>query len=592
MGNTYDERTWIIVWAVGQGSALLLLHEWVKAVDQPDQLLWLIWPIYALAVWLPTSLQVLARHRREPALWRILAGFAAALATMAVHDGWTVFEPDTTDRGYWSGSAFILGLTTAACWFILLPFAQYRLQQGRWGADYAFLFSASWRNALQLSSAAGFAGVFWILLALWAALFNLLGVHFFADLFTSRRFAYPVTALVFGLGLSLYQMRETAILGVYHAALNILGWLLPLAAVLAVGFLAALPFTGLQPLWKTGHATALMLGLQGFVLFLFNAAWQDGTGEPLPPRWLRRPLAWAIALLPVYAALCAYSLGLRVSQYGWSGERVWAALLVFIIGFYGLGYARAALDRGEPWMAWVARVNVAAALILVTLLFATATPLLDPERIGVASQVGRLLSGKVKPAEFDYHYLRFDTGRPGTKALQRLTELDGTPEAGEIRQKAVAAQKQKNKYRGQDEDDLRTDWTPEEISARVHVYPAGAKAEESFLRFLTRKINAAPDSFPCLKGNSGHCILLVLDLNGDGAAEQVMVSSSYAYAPDNIFQWQGEAWSSIGQLTLRGSDHLNMEDLDRDLATGKLRVLEPEWRDVEIGGRRYGVVMR
>lgn len=581
MQNPTAERIWILAWAAGQGLALLLLHEGVKALAPAERLFWLIGPLYALALWLPLSLQLLVRHRHEPALWRLLGGFGAVLVSMAAHEGWYVFQPEGHSH-YWVGSAIVFCLTVTVGWFVLLPFAQFRLEQGRWRADYPFLFAISWRNALQLAGALGFAGVFWLLLWLWAALFDLLGVKAFVRLFTDPRFAYFATALAFGLGFSLYRLGETAILGVYRASLHLLGWLLPLVALLAVGFLAALAFTGLHPLWKTGHATALMLALQGCVLFLFNAAWQDGTGEPPTPRWLRRPLAWAIALLPVYGGLCAYSLGLRVAQYGWSGDRVWAALLVFMAGFYGLGYARAALRRGGPWMAGVAKINVAAALTLVVLLFATATPLLDPERIGVASQVRRLLAGRVEPAEFDFHYLRFQSGRLGDAALRRLAELEGK-EAEPIRRMAAAALAEKDYFGSR--AGTRADWTPEEVAARLRVYPDGVKAEESFLRFLAGKLNSEP--YFCLEaGDKLRCLLLVVDLNGDGDPEQVILQ------PPNlsqIYQRRNGDWSYAGSLALADGPYPMEYELERDLMEGKLRIMTPEWRELEIGARRYRV---
>lgn len=582
MDTTTNEKFWIIAWAAVQGVALLLLHSWSALLDEPAHVFWLLWPSYTVAAWLPLSMQLLAQHRREVYLWRLLGAFIAALAVMSAYKGWVAWTPNMAESSYWSGSAAVFGLTAATLWFVLLPFAQMRLHNGVWKADYPFLFAAAWRNIMQLASAVAFTGVLWLLLWLWAGLFAVLGVKFFAALFSSRFFVYPVSSIAFGLGLFLYRSHETAMHGIYCTLLRIMGWLLPLAALLAVCFLTALPFTGLQPLWKTGHAGALLLTLQGFLLLLFNAAWQDGGGEPLPPRWLRRPLAWAIALLPLYAGLNAYSLGLRIAQYGWSGERVWAALLIFICGFYGLGYAYAALRRSAVWMAGVAQVNIAGALLLAGLLAATATPLLAPERIGVASQVGRLLSEKVKADAFDYRYLRFDAGRYGTAALERLAALDGHPQAAEIRKRAAAAQTQKIRYG----ENTRADWTAEEIAAQIAVYPQGAMTEPSFLPFLAAKANAEPWSYDCLQRNKRACLLLVVDMNDDGNTEHILIANAYS---GEIYRRNGKDWSRVGDLILQSGDSSDFEAMKRDLASGKLHVLEPEWRDIEIGARRYGM---
>lgn len=578
-----EEHTRILSIAAAQGVALLVLHESVRALDSPPQWFWLLWPLYAWVVWLVPLLQLLVAYWRDKALWQVLAGFAAVFAAMAGYKGWAAWVPGRHGTSDWTADAAVLGVCATAFAFILLPFIQQRLRLVRWGADYPSLFADSWRNALRLCSAAGFAAAFWLLLGLCAALFKILNVAFFADLFTHPRFVYPASALMFGLGLSLYQMREAAILGIYRASLNLLGWLLPLAAALAVGFLAALPFTGLQPLWKTGHATALMLGLQGAMLFLFNAAWQDGTGEPLPPRWLRRPLGFAVASLPVYAGLCAYALGLRVGQHGWSGERVWAALLVFVFSLYGLGYAIAALRQSAVWMSGVDKVNTAVALAVAVLLAATATPLLDPDRIGVASQVARLLSGQTLAESFDYQYLRFETGRLGAEALERLAKLDKHPQASVIREKALAVQKQA--YKIWHPEKTRPDvWTADEIKTRLRFYPAGTRADESFFPVFAARANARGVSMHCLRPD-GVCDVVAMDLDGDGAVEYAVVYSEYEL---EIFQHGKGGWESAGFLHPIPGIEYKREEIGPALAQGRFKTLPPRWPDLDIAGRRYG----
>jgi hypothetical protein len=585
MHTASNEKYWIASCAAAQGVALLLLHQWCFWITDPARYFWLLWPLYTVAIWLPLNIQLLVEYRRTAQAWHIIIGFASVLAVMGAYKGWAAWTPGLSESNYWNGSAALSCLTVAALWFVLLPFAQLRLQRGNWNSDYAFLFASAWRNGLQLASALAFTGGLWLLLWLWAGLFAVLNVDFFAKLFSSRFFIYPTSTIAFGIGIYLYRGRNEMIHGIYCALLQIIGWLLPLAALVAVIFLAALPFTGLQPLWATRHAGALLLTLQGFLLLLFNASWQDGSSEPQMPRWLRRPLSWTMVVLPIYAALNAYALYLRVDQYGWSGERIWAALLITVCGFCGLGYAYAALRRSDKWMAGVAPVNTAAALFFAALLAATATPLLDPERIAVASQIDRLLSGKVTADTFDYRYLRFYTGRFGTKALQRLASIDGHHRAEEIRKKAAAVQKQKDRYRSSD----HTDWTPEQVAEQFNIYPRGAGADPAFFRFLTARINAEPWSCSCLQNSAQPCLLLVLDLNGDGSIEHIVLQNAYA---GDVYRSNGKEWSRAGELEVSPYSNVDNDTIKGDLEAGELRLLDPEWRDVEIGGRKFTVRRR
>src|SRR5690606_3403235 len=141
----------------------------------------------------------------------------------------------------------------------------------------------------------GFTGVFWIILFLGAALFRVIGLTFLEDLIRHDWFWIPVTCVVFALAVHLTDVRDGLIRGVRLVALMLLSWLLPVMTVLAFGFLAALPFTGLDGLWRTGSATALVLAATGALILLINAAYQDGEAENLPPLSLR----WAVRIAAV-----------------------------------------------------------------------------------------------------------------------------------------------------------------------------------------------------------------------------------------------------------------------------------------------------
>ena len=135
----------------------------------------------------------------------------------------------------------------------------------------------------------------------------------------------------------------------------------------------------------------------------------------------------AVALVPL-VAIAAYALALRVGQHGWTGERIVAAAAVVIAACYALGYAAAAFGGSvlrAHWLRGIAPVNVAAAFVTILVLIALRSPLADPTRIAVSSQVVRLQSGKVAANKFDYNYLRWDGGRFGHEVLVTLADKPG-----------------------------------------------------------------------------------------------------------------------------------------------------------------------
>src|SRR5690348_7105618 len=195
----------------------------------------------------------------------------------------------------------------------------------------------------------------------------------------------------------------------------LLSWLLPLMALFVAGFLASLPFTGLAPLWATRFATGLLLTTSAALVVLINAVHQDGQQEHAPPRVLRLAASLAALMLVPLMVIAAYALGLRVAQHGWTTDRIIAAASLVVAGCYALGYAWAALRPGR-WLERIEICNVVAAFVTLAALLALFTPIADPARLSVASQVARLESGAVAPDKFDFAYLRFDGARYGKAA--------------------------------------------------------------------------------------------------------------------------------------------------------------------------------
>ena len=93
---------------------------------------------------------------------------------------------------------------------------------------------------------------------------------------------------------------------------------------------------------------------------------------------------------------------------------------------YAAGYLFAAL-RAPLLMKGLERTNVLVACVIVVAVLSLFSPLADPARISVADQLSRLQSGAVPPERFDFAFLRFDSGRYGRMALERLAAATDGP---------------------------------------------------------------------------------------------------------------------------------------------------------------------
>lgn len=415
----------------GQGAVLphpLLLRRLAIALLQGVQLYALMeaaerkaWPASEPALFAPLLLAFcfgpLVAHLsvgrmalRAAIVWTTAATIlAAALGWFSVTRGALPAWPG--DNPAWPGPR--LWLVLGAGLFV----AHVRLVDGlterRLFPAYSRHFDTAWKLAVQLVLAAAFLGAFWAVLSLAALLFDLLGYHLRRDVLEQSWFAVPASAMAIGLALHVTDVQPALIRGVRSVGLLLLAWLLPLLALLLAAFLTVLATSGLGPLWGTGRASQIVLAGCAALVVLLNAAYQDGTVPP--PRSLRVVLRLGALLVLPLAAIAAWSLSLRVAQHGWTADRIFAAAAALIALTYGTGYALAAL---RPALRGLQATNHAAAHLAVALLLAFHTPVADPARLMVVSQLARLDSGAVPPERFDSIALRTDGARWGTEALR------------------------------------------------------------------------------------------------------------------------------------------------------------------------------
>jgi hypothetical protein len=470
--------------------------------------------------------------------------------------------------GVWSGDPAAQGvdglgpqtfLAIAALVFIGHHLVQPADMERRRIARYPTYFDVTWKHGVQAVLSLGFTGAFWLLLFLAAALFKLIGVDAIQKLIRHEWFAYPATTLMFAAAVQLTDVRANLVRGVRTVALTLLAWLLPLMALIAAAFLLTLPFTGLEPLWKTKSATAILLTADAFLILLANAAYQDGTEKTaVVLKWAAR-LA-GLLLIPI-TVLAAYGLSLRIGQYGLSPDRIVAAACVLVAAGYALGYGIAAVRPGA-WMKTLEAVNIAMAFVVIAVLLALFTPIADPRRLSVNDQLARLKSGKVTADQFDYVALRFDDGRFGRKALESL-ERDPNPA---IRAKALEVGKLDNKPYAS----LLTA-APDRFK-KTKIYPKGQALPKGF---VDQTWNGG-DEPTCLAGYLD-CRALLTDTDGDGVAE-VLLSYGQTF---EIFKAD-----AAGVWTKTAETSMFCGDLDKALEAGDVHVApSAPAQDLVIGGK-------
>ncbi len=307
------------------------------------------------------------------------------------------------------------------CVFILLtvPLPFLIAASGPGWRNYPSLFSQAWGIFVRYSVALVFVGVVWGVILLSDALFGVVGLTVIEDLLEVDIVPWLITGTVLGLALAVVQ--ELADVVSPYLVLRLLRLLVPVVLVVLVVFVAALPFRGLSGLFGELSVAATLLAMTAAAATLITSAVDRDDLAATEPDVMRRATQGLALVLPVPAVLAAVSVGLRVQQYGWTPDRLFAATAAALALGYGVLYAAAVL-RGGGWMGRIRSANTAMALAVIGFAAIWLTPVLNPEAISARSLVARVADGRTAPAAVDLYALA-GWGRAGEAARVRLTEL-------------------------------------------------------------------------------------------------------------------------------------------------------------------------
>jgi len=426
---------------------------------------------------------ITVERRRWP--WSV--AFAIAWGAIVALVGWftaqynidaTIFE--------WPYLSGLFAVMLAA------PLFQTARDQGRWSLPYERLHNHAWADAVIGAASLFFTGVVFLLAWLIAGLFDLIGIEEIRKLLEKGWVSWPLAGFAFGAAVGLLRERDRLLPLLQRLVRIVLAVLAPPLAVALVLFLASIPFTGLEKFWKSGvPATPLLLTAGAGAILLANTVFADGPANRSSNRLLRwSSLLLVVVVLPL-AGIAALSIGIRVSQYGWTPERIWGVIAVIVAMAYGTAgwysIIRRRLDFDEPLRRL--QTGLAVAVCGIALIFAL--PILDFGAISASSQIARLERGKVTPAHFDWTAMAFEFGPAGRARLSQIAQNGPSP----LRPMAAAALKAKERW----------DTNPDQIAAgpppvEIEVFPAGVPVPQD-LRDLLLRGNKVQSPF-CSQGGA------------------------------------------------------------------------------------------
>ena len=561
MSSTPEHPTRLLLGvSLAQGLSLYLLYASVEAQRWPSKAPVYSYPLWTLAVLAPLLLLLSATRANLVATAKNTAAFCVVLTLLAVYTGWQA-RPFGQFPVY--SLTFVYMVTVSIASFKALMYLQQRADGA--ALSYPALFTHSWRNFLTGVFAAVFTLTFWLILLLWGELFLVIGIDFFDELFEQDWFIIPAATVALGIGVLLLRKLTRIIDNITVLLRDLTKLLLPLVLGVAVIFLAALAFTGLDLLWDTGNGTVLLLWLLALTLFFINAVYQDGRGAAPYPLLLHRLVYLAVCATPALSGLACYGLLLRIQQYGWSVERCWAFVTWLVLSLFSLGYVLSIARRRDAWTHGLARVNVAMGIVVLGIALAANTPLLDFRKISLASQQGRVDSGEIELADFDFWYAKHHLARPAYLSMQAIKAEIGDRDPG-----LLAAI----------EDPQRRTAEPESIDAdelwRRMVYrPARFDLPVEVQRLIIESNTQFRFEF--------EPVLIATDLNEDGASEYVLLIVN----TDAERLWSARFYHRVEGRWQKGFLAYLRPDKDAltaQLREGEITLRDPEYKDLSVGG--------
>jgi hypothetical protein len=431
---------------------------------------------------------------------------------------------------------FMAGFAISA---ITLPFL-IGLAGAGW-RDYPTLFDGAWGVVVRAAAAGVFTGIVWGVIFLSDQLLQVVGLDVISQLLDIDMVPWIITGATYGLALAVVHELRAYVSP--HLILRLLRLLVPVVLVVMAVFIVALPFRGLSEVFDTLSAGATMLAMVGAGVTLVSVTIDKDDAQATGSAWLAQAARALAAILVIPAALGCYAVWLRVAEYGWTPERLFAALAAGIGLIYGLIYLMAVV-RGTGWMARVRQANIGMAGLVVLVAALWLTPMLNAERISANSQAARFAAGEMEISEISpWEY--GDWGKPGEAFLATLRA-----KAAEPGQAALAAQLESGGYGDPAVEPAAQLALMDIVKETMPLQPGGATAVRDRILAGVSPYELEVWRDACARtmpnGNPG-CVMVVADLISNYPGDEAIVyqfndptfGSVQGFALDgNVVQWK------------------------------------------------------
>lgn len=553
----------IITISLIQGLLLTLLYQSVEHKVWPStEPLWLV-SLVTLTITLPllTFLSITKTNVKETV--KFLLPFTLLLSVLGAYVGYQQEPMEFVNNG---SVISIFCFTALIAAFKALMYIQQYLSNEE--ISYSSLFKLSWRNFIIFGECFLFVLIFWGILHLGAGLFSVLEIEYFKELLKKAWFVIPVLNLAFGFAIIVFRNIIFTVDNISTILQTLIKFLLPALTIVSLGFIATLPFTGLDTLWKTGTGSLLVMWLQALTLFFVNAVYQDASHERPYHLILHRLIFIGVAILPIYSLISFYGLWLRIDQYGLSVDRCWAVLTCLLLACFSFGYLIGIIKKRDAWLEALSKVNITMGIVVLVFMLLVNSPLLNFQSISATSQLSRLHKGEVTHEDFDYKYFDRSLGRQGYLILHELkNELkESNPE------KVAFIDRMYINHENIEKDDLSI----EDFNTFVTYWPS----KNEFPVDLIAAVYSDKTKSDWTTYRGSNYYFIAQDLNDDNKLDYIVIEESNYSTSAELWFLETEKWTSEYMQTSNPNDNKLLKDY---LLNNKISVEKPKWKNLKVG---------
>ncbi|WP_166416646.1 DUF4153 domain-containing protein [Cochlodiniinecator piscidefendens] len=302
--------------------------------------------------------------------------------------------------------------------FLSLPFVIAQMtSESKW-RDYEALFDQSWTIVVRYAAAFLFVGVSWLIVYFCDALLSVVGIPYIGDILEVDFVPFVFTGVA--LGAAVAVVNELSDYVSAFLIIRLFRLILPVFTLVVIVFIVALPIRGVGHLFGDLSPAATLMSIAALVMLFVSSA-VDRDDECAVKTPLMSVATRLLALtLPVLSGVALYSIWVRVIEYGWTPDRVDAAVVGVLFLAYGFSYLVPIVRVRNDWMSRIRRANVFLALGGIAIAMLSLTPVLNPKQISTSSQVSRYATGYATAAELDLWAMKHEWGIAGQDALVQL----------------------------------------------------------------------------------------------------------------------------------------------------------------------------